>query len=110
MKPLFDQNLSRHLVRLVVDLFPNSSHIKLIELDSAQDIDIWQYARQHNFVIVTKDRDFQLLSEQLDHPAKMIWIRRGNCPTSEVEAMLRAAYPHIADFENDDTSSYLVLV
>lgn len=45
MKLLFDQNLSPRLPRLLVDLYPDSVHIREIGLRDATDTQIWEYAK-----------------------------------------------------------------
>ena len=47
------------------------------------------FARLQNLVIVTKDADFQERSLIAGAPPKVVWIRRGNCSTSDIEAILR---------------------
>ena len=48
-----------------------------IGLGTALDIEIWQYAYDHNYMIVTKDVDFSELGLIKGFPPKVIWIRRG---------------------------------
>jgi predicted nuclease of predicted toxin-antitoxin system len=48
------------------------------------------------FIIVTKDADFSDLCMLLGFPPKVIWIRRGNCRTSDIEMLLRN---HHSDIE-----------
>lgn len=55
MKLLFDQNLSRHLVGRLRDVFPESEHVTALGLDAATDQGIWAYAGEHGHVIVSKD-------------------------------------------------------
>ena len=62
MKLLFDQNLSRHLVGQLRDVFPESAHVTSLDLDSATDHEIWEHAREHGHVIVSKDSDFRQLA------------------------------------------------
>ena len=50
---------------------------------------VWTYAKDHEFTIVSKDSDFRQMSFTFGHPPKVIWIRRGNCSTSEIESILR---------------------
>jgi predicted nuclease of predicted toxin-antitoxin system len=52
---LFDQNLSPRLVRWVADLFPESMHVRDVGLQSADDHAVWDYARDHGFVVASKD-------------------------------------------------------
>ena len=89
MKLLFDQNLSPKLVRRLADLYPDSNHVYQIGIDRATDKEMRDYARREGFVIVTKDSDFSDLCILLGFPPKVIWIRRGNCSTADIEAILR---------------------
>ncbi len=58
MKLLFDHNLSPALVNCLQDLYPNSNHVYHLGLDQISDIEVWEYAQQEDFLIVTKDSDF----------------------------------------------------
>ena len=46
MRFLFDENLSPDLVRLLSDLFPESVHVRDVDLKSADDLVVWQYAKE----------------------------------------------------------------
>ena len=59
MKLLFDQNLSPNLVNLLADLFPNSTHVQDAGLDAVEDTELWDYARNNDYLIVSKDADFR---------------------------------------------------
>ena len=71
MKLLLDQNLSPRLVHRLADLYPNSSHVMDEELDRSLDREVWNYARQHDYLIVTKDVDFSELSVLLGFPRRV---------------------------------------
>ncbi|MFN3531627.1 MAG: DUF5615 family PIN-like protein [Candidatus Brocadia sp.] len=73
MKLPFDQNLSLKLVESLTDMFPNSSHVYLKGLDRATDDEVWKWAQEHGFTIVTKDADFNELSILRGFPPKTIW-------------------------------------
>lgn len=62
MKLLFDQNLSPRLVNRLTTDYPHSAHVSTLGLDQALDIDVWIYARDNGFTIVTKDADFSDMS------------------------------------------------
>ena len=62
MKLLFDQNLSRRLVGTLSIDYPESSHVTEVGLETATDAEIWTYAGEHGFVIVSKDSDFRQLA------------------------------------------------
>jgi len=52
---LFDEQLSEELVTALEDLFPDSLHVRLLGKGGAADPIIWQLAREHGCVLVTKD-------------------------------------------------------
>jgi predicted nuclease of predicted toxin-antitoxin system len=109
MKLLFDQNLSPNLVTRLTDLFPDSQHVFLIGLDHATDLEIREYARRQDLVIVTKDADFSDMCVLKGFPPKIIWIRRGNCSTREIEELFRQHHDEIKDFEADMMNGVITL-
>ena len=46
------------IVQRIVDLFPASTHIESIGLKEADDSTVWDWAKRHEFTIVSKDTDF----------------------------------------------------
>jgi predicted nuclease of predicted toxin-antitoxin system len=109
MKLLFDQNLSPRLPRLILDLYPDSLHVREIGLRDASDSEIWEYARKNGFVIVSKDSDFQQRSLLYGHPPKFVWLRVGNCPVKAIEEVLRKHSIVVHTFEQDEIESHLML-
>ncbi len=109
MKLLFDQNLSDQLVTLLADLFPNSTHVKTIGLDTATDTELWDYARDNDYSIVSKDTDFRNRSVIHGYPPKVIWIKIGNCSTGAVEYNLRKHFADIKEFVRDANAGLFVL-
>jgi predicted nuclease of predicted toxin-antitoxin system len=92
LKLLFDENLSSRLVGALADQFPNSSHVNSIGLAGATDLEIWTYAREHDFSVVSKDDDFRSLSLVNGAPPKVIWLRIGNASTAAIDPLWRAAF------------------
>ena len=109
MKLLFDENLSYKLARRVEDPFPDSIHVRDVGLKSSEDPLVWDYAQNNDFMIVSKDTDMHDLSLVLGNPPKVIWIRIGNCSTSEVEDILRRDFDVIKLFYEDEDLSLLDL-
>jgi predicted nuclease of predicted toxin-antitoxin system len=103
MKLLFDQNLSFKLVPQLHDLFPNSAQVRSLGLDRADDNRIWAYARQNDYVLVTQDADYSNLSNLRGYPPKLIWLRCGNRPTREIEALLRGNHSDIIKFLSESS-------
>ena len=59
MKLLFDENLSPKLVALLEKEYAGSAHVRDLGLLGAPDERIWDHAREHGFVIVSKDDNFR---------------------------------------------------
>ncbi len=78
MKLLLDENLSRRLVPFLQNDYPGSTQVALLGLEQADDRQVWNYAREHEFVIVTRDSDYFDLSTIHGPPPKIIWLRTGN--------------------------------
>lgn len=106
---LFDENLSPRLIDRLADIYPNSVHVSSIGLGSAMDREVWEFARQNDFMIVTKDADFSEMSLLLQFPPKIIWIRRGNCSTNDIENVLRKNYGEIEALSQNDQIGILTL-
>jgi len=109
MKLLFDQNLSPRLPRLLADLYPDSVHVRDIGFSDATDTEIWDYAKQHGFAIVSKDSDFQQKSLLYGSPPKFIWIRLGNSSVKDLTNLLRSYSVSIHTFNLNDIKSHLIL-
>ena len=110
MKLLFDHNLSPRLVVRLADCYPNSQHVFLLNMGEADDRDIWDYALQYGYVVVTKDSDYNDLSLVRGFPPKVVWICRGNCSTAEIEVLLRSRTKSVAEFVQDSSSGVLTLL
>ena len=109
MKLLLDQNLSPRLARTLSAVYPGTTHVRDVGLQAADDDTIWAYAAEHGFVIVSKDADFHQRSFVLGHPPKVVWIRRGNCSTVEIEEILSACQADLLAFERDEQGAFLTL-
>jgi predicted nuclease of predicted toxin-antitoxin system len=101
LKLLFDQNLSRKLVTRLADIFSDCSHVQFHGLAEQTDTEIWEFARTNNFCIVTQDADFAERSRLYGSPPKVVWLRCGNAPTNQVEALIRSGTEAIQELLND---------
>lgn len=109
MRLIFDQNLSFKLVALLATDFPDSMHVREVNLAEADDADVWEYARENDLVIVSKDEDFHQLSFLHGPPPKVVWLRLGNCTTTEIEEALRASHSDLAEFCSDREGAFLIV-
>lgn len=108
MKLLFDENLSPRLASNLADLFPDSAHVHTCDLGAAGDEQIWEFAKQNGFTIVSKDSDFCDRSGLYGSPPKLIWLRAVNCPTAEIEALLRESATAILAFADSGDASLII--
>ena len=95
---LFDQNISFRIVKKIQDTFPNSKQIKELGLENYSDNEIWKFAKNKNFTIVTFDSDFFEISNLKGHPPKIIWLRTGNTTTENIVEILKLKEDLIKDF------------
>lgn len=109
MKLLLDNNLSFRLISEIEKSFPGSTHVRDVDLESADDAKIWAYAKQHDFAIVSKDDDFRQLSLLYEFPPKVVWLRLGNCSTKQLQEFLGASTSELIQFLGSDDGAYLVL-
>ena len=107
MKLLFDQNLSPRLVSSLADCFPESAHVRDFALDRAPDAQVLDFSQANGYVLVSKDSDFFDPGLVRGHSGKIVWIRRGNCSTSDIESILRR---HVGDISNLGESDSLFLL
>jgi predicted nuclease of predicted toxin-antitoxin system len=81
---------------------------------SEEDLDLLtetfaHYAQEQKYTIVTKDADYSELGLMRGFPPKVIWIRRGNCKTADIEALLRNHYSALVAMEVSSTTGILTL-
>lgn len=109
MKLLFDHNLSPSLINRLRDFYDGSNHVYNLNLDQVSDTEVWEYAKKEGFSIVTKDADLSDLCTLKGFPPKIIWIRRGNCKTANIEVILRNHFHDIQALNNDKTTGIITL-
>ena len=78
MKLLLDENLSRRLIPFLQHDYPGSNQVVLLGMQSATDQEVWQKAKDDDYVIVTRDADFQELSLVWGQPPKVIRLKTLN--------------------------------
>ena len=106
-KLLFDNNISHRVIAKISNVFPHSSHVMLENLDESTDKEVWEFAKKHNYTIVTKDSDFNDLAIYYGTPPKVIWIRVGNCRVVQIAKLLIDNSSIIKRFLDNPDSSIL---
>jgi predicted nuclease of predicted toxin-antitoxin system len=60
-------------------------------------------------MFLTKDKDVVNLSLTLGPPPKVVVLQTGNCPTSQIESIVRSNAVRFAEFDNDIRRGLLLL-
>ncbi len=80
MKLLLDENLSYRIISALQNSYSGSSQVSLLKMNNVNDMDIWEYAKNEGYAIVTQDADFHEFSLLSEEPPLVIWLRCGNQP------------------------------
>lgn len=75
---LVDANLPEALARFLASKGVPSIHVADSGLRMGEDGDIWQYARDHDLVIVSKDVDFADRARHSQPGPAVVWVNMGN--------------------------------
>jgi predicted nuclease of predicted toxin-antitoxin system len=79
----------------------------LIDANLPYRFSLWQYAKQRDLTIVTKDADFSDWIMLAEPPPRIIHLRIGNMRIRELFAFLHRVWPRV---EALSTSNKLVIV
>lgn len=108
MKFLFDEDLSPRLVALGEDYWAGSAQIDSLGMRGASDAEIWAFARERGFTIVSKDDDFRSLALVRGPPPKVVWIQAGNASTARIAEILLSRLLELEAFHQDPVEALLV--
>lgn len=109
MKLLFDANLSPTLVWHLQTEYPGSAHVRDVGLRTGSDAEIWEYAKENGFAIVSKDTDFRERGFVESFPPKVVWLDVGNAGTMQIAALLQKEQRRVEQFGASPDTSVLIL-
>lgn len=99
MKLLLDENISYRIVKKIGNHVEDCLHINRSGLKMpATDIEIWEYAKQNDYMIITFDEDFEDISSLYGFPPKVILLRLGNSSTQILADTLLLKISEIEQF------------
>lgn len=111
MKLLLDANLSHRLTSKLLSYFEECYHVDYIGLVlPAQDIEIWNFAKQNNLIIVTNDSDFYYLLNQKGFPPKIILLKTGNQSNGYIESLLKKHSKDVFDLSESTEYGFLEIL
>ena len=103
MKILLDANISWKLVNKLNPIFGECAHVDLIGINvPAEDVDIWNFAENNGYIIITKDNDFADLLDLNGFPPKVVLLRTGNNRSESLLELLIKIKPMIEDLEKNN--------
>lgn len=100
MRLLFDQNISFRIIAKISNIFPEAKQVRQLGIENYSDIEIWKFAKEKEYTIVTFDGDFYDLSNFKGFPPKIIWLRFGNTKTDFTANIINSRNSIIKDFIN----------
>lgn len=93
LKFLIDENLPYYF-----GLWNNENFTHVHDLPGlSSDENIWEYSKENNLVIVTKDADFSNKILYKDPPPKIIHLKIGNMRMKEFHDFLNRVWPSILE-------------
>ena len=98
MKLFFDQNISFRIISKIIDVFPEASQVRQLNIENYSDIEIRNFAKDNDYTIITFDADFFDISNIKGHPPKIIWLRFGNTTTNYLADIINIKKDIIIDF------------
>jgi predicted nuclease of predicted toxin-antitoxin system len=103
MKLLLDANISWRLCSFFTEYFGECTHINKTDLSHpAKDFEIWQFAKEHGYTIITQDSDFLNFLETKGYPPKLILLKTGNINREQMKLILLQARLSIIELHNNE--------
>ena len=90
---LIDENLPKALGDVIGDASTHASEIA----PQASDTLLWKYARERDWIILTRDTDFFDRLLLFGSPPKIIWVRLGNLKKTDLVQVIRSRWKAILD-------------
>ena len=101
MKLLLDANISWRLCSFIKEHFCESIHVNKTELTPpAKDSDIWKFAKERGYTIMTQDTDFLNFLDTKGYPPKVVLLKTGNITRKQMEEILLKAKKSILDLHS----------
>lgn len=84
MKFLVDVQLPRKLAFWLQDRGYDTIHTLGHNLGQVDDRTLWEMADKENRIMISKDEDFFILAMRPKDRGSLLWLRMGNCRTTDL--------------------------
>jgi predicted nuclease of predicted toxin-antitoxin system len=92
---IIDAQLPPDLARVLRENSFDAVAVREVGLRDANDTDIWRYAVQQDFAIITKDEDFADRCLYDQNQPVIVWLRIGNCSNRALLQWLLPLWPEV---------------
>ena len=110
MNLLFDQNISPRILRVLPPELSNCEQVRFVGLENSSDFDIFLFARENDFAVVSFDSDFVDLNAMHGTPPKIIYLNTGNLTTKNVSELIGDNILRISHYLNTESDDILELI
>ena len=93
MKFLVDNQLPAALAGFLNSHGHDAQHVIDLQMDEADDSDVWSHAVSQGCAQVSKDEDFLHLANRPGAIGAFVWVRLGNCRKQVLLAAFARALP-----------------
>ena len=111
MKLLLDANISWRIIKSLKPFVEECIHVDQCNLKvPAKDIEIWNFAKTNEYIIITNDDDFINFSTIYGYPPKIVIFKTGNLNRVYVQDLLLKYLNNIKQMhESNDTGILEIL-
>jgi predicted nuclease of predicted toxin-antitoxin system len=103
VKLLLDENLSWRMIKQLQPFFAAVVHVSELKISQpADDISIWNYAKQNDFTIISKDDDFEKIVLLRKAPPKLIYLKTFNLSTKGLVDLIIENKEKLVEFITTD--------
>lgn len=111
MKFLIDANVSWRICKSLQAYVAECIHVDYCKLRvPAKDFEIWEFAKTHNYIIITNDEDFINLSTLYGFPPKIVVLKLGNQNNQNIESTLVKYFKDIEIMSDSNDTGILEIV
>ena len=110
MNLLFDQNISPKILKKLPSEFSNCQQVRFVGLEDSSDFEIFQFAKNKGFAVVTFDSDFIDLNTLHGTPPKIVYLNTGNLTTKNISKILTENFLKIHHYLNSESDDILEII
>ncbi|MGH9646578.1 MAG: DUF5615 family PIN-like protein [Bryobacteraceae bacterium] len=93
MRFLIDNQLPSALARFLTSIGTEAAHVLDLGLAQTGDAELWSFAVENKFVLISKDHDFLHFLNRTEHEGQLIWVRVGNCRRQALLEVVERVWP-----------------